>query len=264
MLTQCCRGSWLRRSQPRLASLRGFTLIELLVVIAIIAILAAILFPVFAKARENARRTSCLSNTKQIGLAMMQYVQDYDETYPYAPWGGGWQYGAMNCGGGGKQNTPALGFLLEPYTKSAALWRCPSDSFNRGPVVTANMTIPSGIYYPYQNASYGYNVMSLGGSCGGNTISMASVQSPAQLGAVFGAWADNGFIMDNLGVGGPFSRMEGSPEGGTANKIGHLNGGNVSYADGHSKWISTDNQAQQLIAARSAQPAGTTTLFKQF
>ena len=63
---------------------RGFTLIELLVVIAIIAILAAILFPVFARAREAARKTSCLSNMKQIGLAAMMYVQDYDETFMLA------------------------------------------------------------------------------------------------------------------------------------------------------------------------------------
>jgi prepilin-type N-terminal cleavage/methylation domain-containing protein len=61
---------------------RGFTLIELLVVIAIIGILAAILFPVFARARENARRTSCISNVKQLGLAAVQYVQDYDSKYP--------------------------------------------------------------------------------------------------------------------------------------------------------------------------------------
>src|SRR5436305_1149642 len=64
----------------------AFTLIELLVVIAIIAILAAILFPVFAQAREAARKTSCLSNTKQMGLGVMQYVQDYDEMYPCNSW----------------------------------------------------------------------------------------------------------------------------------------------------------------------------------
>src|SRR4028118_1183664 len=66
----------------RRAAHRGFTLIELLVVIAIIAILAAILFPVFARARENARRASCMSNLKQIGLGVMQYTQDWDERYP--------------------------------------------------------------------------------------------------------------------------------------------------------------------------------------
>src|SRR5664279_5707854 len=64
------------------SSKKGFTLIELLVVIAIIAILAAILFPVFAQARAKARQTSCLSNNKQLGLAIFAYVQDYDETFP--------------------------------------------------------------------------------------------------------------------------------------------------------------------------------------
>src|SRR6478672_6965972 len=72
----------------------GFTLIELLVVIAIIAILAAILFPVFAQAREKARQTSCLSNQKQIGTGIMMYVQDYDEKYPlaYGKYGSAWAY----------------------------------------------------------------------------------------------------------------------------------------------------------------------------
>lgn len=79
---------------PRTNFRRAFTLIELLVVIAIIAILAAILFPVFAKAREKARQTSCLSNTKQLGLALYTYIQDFDETIPM----GGWRSGASSPG----------------------------------------------------------------------------------------------------------------------------------------------------------------------
>jgi len=89
----------------------GFTLIELLVVIAIIAILAAILFPVFAKVREKARQISCLSNMKQLGLAWTQYSEDYDETYPNSIWyGSGW---ASN---------------IYPYIKSANVFRCPDES----------------------------------------------------------------------------------------------------------------------------------------
>ena len=89
---------------------KGFTLIELLVVIAIIAILAAILFPVFAKAREKARQSSCLSNMKQIGLAMLQYAQDYDERWVL------WF-----------QPPPIYYYtLLDPYCKNTQMWVCPS------------------------------------------------------------------------------------------------------------------------------------------
>src|SRR5438094_4972769 len=101
------------RTRPGFTT-KGFTLIELLVVIAIIAILAAILFPVFARARENARRSSCQSNLKQIGLGMAQYTQDYDETYPIMPYNGG--------------AGPGLGAYLDSYIKSSQIWRCPSDS----------------------------------------------------------------------------------------------------------------------------------------
>jgi prepilin-type N-terminal cleavage/methylation domain-containing protein/prepilin-type processing-associated H-X9-DG protein len=91
----------------------GFTLIELLVVIAIIAILAAILFPVFARARENARRASCQSNLKQIGLGVLQYTQDYDERFPNSYFG-----------------TDSVGWSerIQPYLKSVQIYQCPSET----------------------------------------------------------------------------------------------------------------------------------------
>ena len=96
----------------------AFTLIELLVVIAIIAILAAILFPVFAQARESARQSSCLSNMKQFGLANTMYVQDYDETMPQT-------YYYVNANGVGRLHWT---MMLQPYIKNLDLFRCPSDA----------------------------------------------------------------------------------------------------------------------------------------
>jgi prepilin-type N-terminal cleavage/methylation domain-containing protein/prepilin-type processing-associated H-X9-DG protein len=98
----------------------GFTLIELLVVIAIIAILASILFPVFARARENARRSSCQSNLKQIGLGLIQYAQDYDERIPRATYG---------PDTGGSDATARYKWMdaIYPYVKSEQLFNCPSD-----------------------------------------------------------------------------------------------------------------------------------------
>lgn len=119
---------------------KGFTLIELLVVIAIIAILAAILFPVFAKARESARSTTCLSNIKQLGLALQMYMGDNDQLFPIA-----WQEyansvgdvnGELYNGHTGPWNEVTYDYAvtcsyrvqLEPYVKSGSLFRCPSDT----------------------------------------------------------------------------------------------------------------------------------------
>ncbi|BCM90928.1 hypothetical protein IAD21_02791 [Abditibacteriota bacterium] len=129
---------------PKKSGRLGFTLIELLVVIAIIAILAAILFPVFARARENARKASCMSNLKQIGLGILQYTQDYDETFPNVVSNGGSYYGWVQ--------------LINPYMKSYQIFQCPSEP-------TSGSTSILHAYWPDKSVSvneadhtdYGYN-----------------------------------------------------------------------------------------------------------
>ncbi len=98
---------------------RGFTLIELLVVIAIIAILAAILFPVFSQAREKARQSQCTSNTRNVSMATQQYLQDYDERFPF------WR---TPCWVGGPANmyAPPVPIAQDPYVRNRQVWKCPS------------------------------------------------------------------------------------------------------------------------------------------
>jgi len=137
--------TYLRPPQRKVAP--GFTLIELLVVIAIIAILAAILFPVFARARENARRSSCQSNLKQIGLAGIQYSQDYDETICPS---------LMNPGNANAASPAQDSYidLLQPYTKSIQVFMCPSvDSYFKNAASYVNSVLPSG-----RRISYGLNL----------------------------------------------------------------------------------------------------------
>jgi prepilin-type N-terminal cleavage/methylation domain-containing protein/prepilin-type processing-associated H-X9-DG protein len=144
----------------------GFTLIELLVVIAIIAILAAILFPVFGRARENARRSTCQSNLKQIGLGLLQYAQDYDERMP-----------GFRLAGGGAGVRSTWFYMIYPYTKSMQVLVCPSDTLPKS--FDDFYFIPTG--FGRARISYGYNY-GLGTSGTPLTeigVALAGIQFPA-------------------------------------------------------------------------------------
>ena len=143
---------------------KGFTLIELLVVIAIIAILAAILFPVFARARENARKSTCQSNLKQIGLAAMQYTQDYDETLVH--------YNLANIGGWDK--------MLEPYLKN------------------------TGVLVPIRPRGVGSRTATTTWAMARPGTPMASIQNPAETVAFAdGAWDDTGAQVGRVYINSP-------------------------------------------------------------
>ncbi|HWD39522.1 MAG TPA: prepilin-type N-terminal cleavage/methylation domain-containing protein [Fimbriimonas sp.] len=132
---------------------RAFTLIELLVVIAIIAILAAILFPVFAQAKEAAKKTACLSNTKQIGVGLYLYLNDYDDTLPMANYPNmpGNEPSAFSYLSGGAASNAYVAKcwadIIQPYTKNYNMFKCPDDS--SGPLVNNGTTIPG---YPLSYA----------------------------------------------------------------------------------------------------------------
>ena len=214
----------------------AFTLIELLVVIAIIAILAAILFPVFAKARESARKTSCLSNMKQIGTASLMYAQDFDESYPDsrastdaldgagcsgigagAPhYSGGahiqcWGIRLFSPGTGKTSQIPA-GYpaRLLPYVKNVQIFRCPSDNLSDRWITGSER----GSYY--QRHAHD----AFAGISGGN-VTLAAIQRPANLGYyIEEAW--------HAGVGSPYL-WDGTNVGAKSS--------NTTYYDGHAKYL---------------------------
>lgn len=218
----------------------GFTLIELLVVIAIIAILAAILFPVFARARENARRASCQSNLKQIGLGIMQYIQDYDERMPF--------YNTGNA------ETGAFWMdTIQPYIKSYQLLKCPSDS-------RADVPAPGTRFSSYLANGCGYSAAAADPSAGNYgpmsgtddgsfvyTVSLAAFQSPVTtlLAADSVGWSAYRIRTTNCTPGSIGGIETGSPRymgvlSTSAVPERHLDTTNVLYGDGHVKAVKID------------------------
>ena len=232
----------------------GFTLIELLVVIAIIAILAAILFPVFARARENARRASCQSNLKQIGLGILQYAQDYDEKYPMY----------RIDGGTGNPGSPyGWADAIQPYTKSEQVYQCPSD-MNPPPTGTTTPRPTQVGYTDYvYNVAVGSQVTPSGGAniATGAGASLSAIDSPVLVmmlmdGKVNGttATADNGSArMATRGSG-----AVGLANSGNFDANRHLDGANLAFVDGHVKWYKgqTGGGAYASVYS-SATPAST-------
>lgn len=218
---------------------KGFTLIELLVVIAIIAILAAILFPVFAKAREKARQTSCLNNVKQMCNAAMMYVQDYDETFMCANLDAGQEFWPWQ---------------LQPYIKNWNVYDCPSNSVwpNRTSQQWSVFTFPKG----YPEYAFAYSLWD--GRVGQPApTTLAQIPSPAEKFMVFdsctfiagtyahiltastcGQWAPPSPSCPNS------ENVSASFAAGTPNLkyTLHSQGGNIGFCDGHAKW----QQANQI------------------
>ena len=241
----------LSTSSTRQGRFSAFTLIELLVVIAIIAILAAILFPVFARARENARRSSCLSNMKQIGLGVFQYIQDYDENYPLAVTGAGYNSG----------NDIGWSDSIQPYLKSVQIYQCPSEP-NPGSS-NPNTRASSGASYTdyYYNCALSWNGGTGTASPNGNGIN-PTYATPVNQAALLnssltiltgeGGQTSNNFgdaasrangrgSFGYIGIGNPGAvgnlnekaLINGLAGGG----VRHLEGTNFSFADGHAKWF---------------------------
>ncbi|MEO7719178.1 MAG: DUF1559 domain-containing protein [Capsulimonas sp.] len=238
---------------------QGFTLIELLVVIAIIAILAAILFPVFAKAREKARQTTCTSNMRQIGLGMVQYVQDYDELYPPVILGGNIWSG---CDAANPTACTSWARVIMPYIKSDKVFICPSETVNAtinddfrnvgnpgGDVLKSYIPV---MQFRDENTASQSGVM----NDYDKGTSLASIDQPSNTIWLTEAGPnvnDQGVPWDNpaRNIGGTgvylgipvIDRALYLPGGSKKNCIAHnhTDGTVWAFADGHAKWIKIQN-----------------------
>lgn len=188
---------------------RGFTLIELLVVIAIIAILAAILFPVFARARAKARQTACLSNVKQISLALMMYAQDNDECYPVVDHDSGYSWWEP----------------LQAYVKNAQIFRCPA--------YRAAASEPWTDYL--LNGLFAHGAAMAIFEKPAEQIAIA-IRKPGTMYEGYHPWPDDGTSWNDLSQYSYFQNL-------IATDI-HNGGANYGFADGHAKWLKWEATVQ--------------------
>lgn len=200
---------------------RAFTLLELLVVISILALLSAILFPVFSRARENARRAACLSNMKQIGLGLTQYYQDYDERMPYQDSTGVANFADPTAAGW----IPNWIYQLQPYTKSWTIFICPSTKrISPFPVGDSD-------------ASYFGNAVLLQHP---GSLNVAAVPETASLIAVqeYNGRTNTSYLRPMLGGAALHSYQYWL----TVNYSNmHFDGGSLLFVDGHAKWKKQDS-----------------------
>lgn len=268
-------------AKRRTSAKTGFTLIELLVVIAIIAILAAILFPVFARARENARRSSCQSNEKQIGLGVLQYVQDYDEHMPYINYWSNLPYNDA-WGSAYKKDSYTWRTAVYPYLKSAQVFYCPSysrertDADGQRPLAAMNwqpntnrnldeFQLVGGYAANHRgshiNTAEAWKLGARGpfGGSPGYEIILSSIESPStcvfvtEVAFGFDYGGNDAEFTENPSSDTPdagdlvtvnYLKTNGVMDGYIARSMCHLEGSNFLYGDGHVKWQKPENMAE--------------------
>jgi prepilin-type N-terminal cleavage/methylation domain-containing protein/prepilin-type processing-associated H-X9-DG protein len=263
---------------------KGFTLIELLVVIAIIAILAAILFPVFAQAREKARSGVCLSNTKQLSLALLMYADDYDQKEPFgataAPFAmcllrgaGAGDVGFRNFWSVANGGTGTWGWftdaraIFRPYTKNDLLWKCPSDA---GEALNTDPACPQTSAWWTAHANDWWNVCVCAISSNFLTSTAFDATLPFNVfagkkGSHIG-WSYQVVTLSNNSTEGPWSWSNLTPWGWNYKhkvdakgpstvpwlvdrwpSVGHNSGHNFGFFDGHAKWYQTGPSNQDAL-----------------